>query len=435
MQEKPPVAATMPARWVPLLYFAFGHICLATAFAELALEPRSLAGFFYHPRMLAVVHLVTLGWISASILGALYVVGPLAFRMPMPAGPADYGAFLGFGIGVAGMVSHFWMDSPGGMAWAAGLVACAMSYVAGRALHRLARAPLPLESRLPMALALVNVILAAGLGVLLAVNKVSPILTVKHLDVVFAHAHLAALGWGTMMVMGAGYRILPMMLPAAMPRGLWVYASAVLLEGGTLGLFWAFFHGGRGLVLSGALAVAGILSFLSRVAWMLRHRRPGPTELRRPDWSVAHAIAALACLIGACGLGLYLAVADGSDETLALALAYGVLGLVGFLSQIVVGVFGRILPLFAWLWGFSDRAYAESPPSLHRAPARSLQGLVFALWTTGVPLLAAGLAADRPAVVSAGAGSLFVAVCAGLANAVVVLTRLWHRRAPAAPPQ
>jgi hypothetical protein len=425
----------MPARWVPLLYFAFGHICLATAFAALALEPRSLAGFSYHPRMLAVVHLVTLGWISASILGALYVVGPLAFRMPLPAGPADYAVFLGFAIGVAGMVSHFWMDLPGGMAWAAGLVACMMSYVAGRALKRLVKAPLPFEARLPLGLALVNVVLAAGLGALLAVNKVSPILAVKHLDAVFAHAHLAALGWGTMMVIGAGYRILPMILPAAMPRGLWVSASALLLEAGTLGLVWGFLHGGRGLAVSGLLAVAGIFCFLSRVVWMLRHRRPAPTELRRPDWSVAHAILALACLMAACGLGLYLTVAETSDETLALALAYGVLGLVGFLSQIVVGVLGRVLPLFAWLWGFSDRAYAESPPSLHRAPARSLQASVLALWTVGVPLLAFGLAADRLAVVSAGAAALFVAVCAGMANAVVVLTRLWYRRAPAAAPQ
>jgi uncharacterized membrane protein len=44
----------MPARWLPLLYFTFAHCCLAAAFAELAFEPGSLAGFFYHPRMLAV---------------------------------------------------------------------------------------------------------------------------------------------------------------------------------------------------------------------------------------------------------------------------------------------------------------------------------------------------------------------------------------------
>jgi hypothetical protein len=412
---------------MPLLYFAFAHCCLAAAFAELALEPRSVAGFFYHPRMLAVVHLVTLGWISASILGAIYVVGPLAFRMPMPAGSADYLAFVGFAVGVVGMVSHFWMDLPTGTAWAGGLVACAMTFVAVRTLLRLLAAPVPFEARLPMALAFVNVIAAAGLGVLVAVNKVSPIFEIRHLDAVFAHAHLAALGWGTMMVVGAGYRILPMILPAAMPRGPWVYASALLLEIGVAGLVWGFFNAGRGLAPCGVLAIAGIGCFLSRVVWMLRNRRPAPGELRRPDWGVGHAIQALACLIAASCLGLFLAVSERSETTLALALAYGVLGLVGFLSQIIVGVLGRVLPLFAWLWGFSDRAYAEPPPSLHRAPARSLQALVFALWTAGVPLLAVGLASDRTAPLVAGAWALFVAVCAGFVNAMLVLRRLWHR--------
>lgn len=420
-------APTMPTRFVPLLYFAFAHLCLAAAFAEVALEPAKVAGFFYHPRMLAVVHLVTLGWISASILGALYVVGPLAFRMPLPARPADYAAFAGFAVGVLGMVSHFWMELPAGMAWAAGLVAGSMTYVATRALRGLLAAPVPFEARLPMALALVNVIAAAGLGVLAAVNRVAPILTVPHLDAVFAHAHVAALGWGTMMVVGAGYRILPMILPAAMPRGLWAYASAIVLECGVLGLAWSFFSGGRGLPFAALLAVAGIALFLSRVVWMLRNRRPAPTDLRRPDWSVAHAIQAMACLVAACGLGSYLALSERSETTLALALAYGVLGLVGFLSQIIVGVLGRVLPLFAWLWGFADRAYVEPPPSLHRAPIRSLQAVVFAFWTAGVPLLAAGLATDRTVPASWGAWLLLTAVVVGVANAVVILARLWRR--------
>lgn len=426
----PALAATMPTRWIPLAYFAFAHLSLAAAFAVLALEPRSLVGFFYHPRMLAVVHLVTLGFISGSILGAIYIVGPLAFRMPLPARRLDWAALVGFAVGVLGMVSHFWMDLPDGMAWAAGLAGVAITVVALRVLEGLATAPVPWEARLPVALAFVNVLVAAGLGVLLALNKVSPILTVTHLDAVFAHAHLATLGWGTMMVIGAGYRVLPMILPAAIPRGPWAYASTLLLEAGVAGLVWAFLAGGRGLVFAAALVVAGIASFFSRVAWMLRNRRPPPTELRRPDWGVAHALQAFACLIAAAGLGVYLAVAERSETTLALAAAYGVFGLLGFLAQIIVGVELRLLPLFGWLWGFADRAQAELPPSLHQAPVRSLQALGFLLWTAGVPVLAGGLATGRAAVVSSGAGALLIAVIAGFVNATVGLRRLWRRYRP-----
>jgi len=421
-----PAAALMPARWPPLLYLAFAHLCLAAAFAALAGRPGNLTGFFYNPRMLAVVHLVTLGWISGSILGATYVIGPLAFRMPLPAGPADYAAFAGFAVGVVGMASHFWIDSPRGTAWGAALVAAAMTHVAVRGLAGLRHAPVNLEARLPMAFAFLNVMAAALIGFLLALNKVVPVLTIAHLDVVVAHAHLAALGWATMMVIGAGYRILPMVLPAEMPRGAVAFASPILVEGGVAALVWSLLSGGGGGPAV-VLTILGLLAFGSRVAWMLRHRRPPPAERPRPDWATAHALQAVVYLLGACGVGSVLAVAEPSETTLALANVYGVMALVGFLSQMVVGVLGRILPLFAWLWGFADRGHATMPSSLHAAPVRPLQALVFVLWTAGVPLLAFGLGGDRKRIVSAAGAMLLTAVVANLANGVVVLRRLWAR--------
>ena len=85
-----PKSGALPTRILPVLYFAFAHIALAVAFAAVAFDPVAVAGFFYHARIVAIIHLVTLGWISGSILGAVYIVGPLALRMPMPARRLDY---------------------------------------------------------------------------------------------------------------------------------------------------------------------------------------------------------------------------------------------------------------------------------------------------------------------------------------------------------
>src|SRR5262245_55948342 len=73
-----------PPRIVPILYFAIAHAALLTALAVVAFRPDEASGFFYQPRMVALVHLVTLGWITGSILGSLYVIGPMALRTPMP---------------------------------------------------------------------------------------------------------------------------------------------------------------------------------------------------------------------------------------------------------------------------------------------------------------------------------------------------------------
>jgi hypothetical protein len=58
--------AHLPPRLLPVLCFGAAHVALALAFGVVALDPRGVSGFFYHSRMLGIVHLVTLGWITAS---------------------------------------------------------------------------------------------------------------------------------------------------------------------------------------------------------------------------------------------------------------------------------------------------------------------------------------------------------------------------------
>ena len=60
-------------------------------------RPALPGGSFYHPRMVAIVHLLTVPWLTGSILGSFYIVGPLVLRIPMPAGKGDWPAFGSFG--------------------------------------------------------------------------------------------------------------------------------------------------------------------------------------------------------------------------------------------------------------------------------------------------------------------------------------------------
>ncbi len=415
--------ARLPDPRLPLWYFVFAHLALLSAFAAVAVAPATVAGFHYHPRMLAVVHLVTLGWITASILGALYMIVPMALAAPLPAGRADRWVFGGFAVGAAGMASHFWIDEPRGMAWAAVLAALAALWVAGRTASALRRAPLPAEVRLHFQLAFCNLLLAAILGVLIALDKFLPVLAGSSLDHVHAHAHLAAIGWATMMVVAAGYRLLPMILPAAAPRGPWLWVGAVLLEAGVLGLTVTLWTGRGGRLVWAATCAAGLGIALSRVRWMVRHSRPAPRGRRRTDAARIHLAAAGLWLGAAMGLGVALAATPPAAWRLPAILAYGVAGLVGFLSQMVVGVEGRLLPLYVWLRARRLRPAGRRPPPPSDLPGRRLQATVLGLWTIGVPLLAVGLTLDRHGLLRAGAVLLAAAAAAGLAQIAVLLRR------------
>ncbi len=425
-------AAFLPARRPPLLYLGFAHLCLATAFAVAAWRPAEIAGFYYHPRLIALVHLVTLGWIGSSILGALYIVGPLTFRIALPASRWDTAAFAAWAIAVTGVAAHFWLATLEGVAWAGVVAVCAMAFVGARVLVRLPAAPIPVEARLPAMLALVNMLAATGLGIALGFNKTSPFLPVSQLDAVIAHAHLAGIGFATLMVMGAGYRLLPMMLPSAPPRGAGPLLATAFTEAGTWLLAGGRLLGSPAASAAGAvLAAFGVATFLGQVGWMLRHRRPPPSAQPRPDPGVVHALAALFWLAVAGVLGVWLALWPASERALAGAMAYGVLALVGFLAQMVVGVSSRLLPMAGWLWGFYAREHRDTPPSPHTAMSRRAQMAGVGLWTAGVPALAFGLATDRLPLISWAAGALALAVVIDAANLALGLRRLSARAAKA----
>ena len=70
-------------------------------------------------------------------------------------------------------------------------------------------------------------------------------------------------------------------------------------------------------------------------------------------------------------LGVWLTVAAPSSNTLRVAMAYGVFGLVGFLAQMVVGMEGRLLPIFAWYWAYAEhRTTRARCSSQHEMPWR-----------------------------------------------------------------
>lgn len=417
----------MKTRLLPVLYFAVAHAALTSAFAAIAWRPEMVGGFFYHPRMLAVVHLVTLGWITASILGSLYIVAPLALRTPLHVNWLDYLAFALVTTGAVGMVAHFWIVEYRGMAWSGATAASGILVVAIRALPVISRAAIHRAVRLHIALAFANAGLAATMGVLLGVNKTTSVLPGRALDHVFGHAHLAAIGWASMTVIGVAYRLLPMVLPAAMPSGRTLYATAALLEAGVLVLFAAFTLHSALLWPGAALLILGFAVFLGHVVWMLRHSRPRPPAVRVPDPAVLHAGAALLSLVAACAAGAWLSHAAASASMLRMATVYGALGLVGFLAQMVIAMEGRLLPLFAWYWASQLAAGARPVMSPHEMPWRTGQLIVAPLFIVGVPALACGFGFEAPGVLRAGAGLLLIAALLNAVQIAVILRHAWGR--------
>ena len=404
----------IPPAALPLAYFGIAHLALAAALAMLVLDPGLAVAPTTGPRIIALLHLVTLGWVSGSILGALHIVAPLAFGVPMRARAADSFVCGTFAVGVAGMAAGFWTRRSEVVTAAAIAVLGAFAWVGARTLGGLRRARLPMAIPLHVALAFLNAGLTGLVGVVMALDTLGFHLSLRPLRWNAVHAHLGVLGWAVMMIFGAGYRLVPMVMPAAMPTGSTLAISAVLLEAGTLGVAAAL-AGGWDVRPWGLLVLASFASFFAHVRTMVRSRRPPPVDLPSPDWSTRQTFMALAYGLLAAALGAVLAFGEGSSS---LIWAYGITGLVGFVSQIVVGIQGRLLPLHAWYREMERLDGAPPPISAHALGSQRAARASFLLWLVGIPLLGAGFALRQAPLVAAGAALLLAAM----------LVNAWHGR-------
>jgi hypothetical protein len=366
---------------VPLAFLtcaAGAFVVASTGVAWLAPE---LAGYYYHPRLLALTHTVTLGWITLAIMGASYQLVPIVLERPIWSERLACWQLAILAVAVTGMAAHFYLGTWPGLAAAAGLLAV------GIALHLL-NMGMSLRGFREWTFSARLVVLGYGgltlttvFGLSLAANRLWTFLPGNFFPILHAHVHLALLGWVTPMIFGIAARVYPMFLLAPEPRGwaplLQVWGLALGVPAVVLGLV-----SGPALLVPGALAVvAAAGSHAACVLQMARRRkRPGL------DWGLRFTLTATAFVLPATILGVGLAADAFSGPRVALAYAVVVLG--GWISLTIVGMMLKIVPFLIWYRVYSPRAGREPVPTLAQLASPRAEGLCYALLTGGVVLLA-----------------------------------------------
>ena len=344
---------------VPFLYGLFAHGLFAVALALVAWEPTSIAGFFYHPRMIAVVHTLTLGWLSSSLIADSYREGSI--------GRLDRIGVVLWAATASGLPSHFWIEEFGGMAWSAGALVILATAFSLRGLALLATSERPWIPRMIESFAWINFLATAAIGLVIGLNRTHSILPGYSLHHAFGHAHLAAAGWVGLMLLARRLRN---------QRGdLWLAASVIALQLGILGCFVVLFSGEGSLLPVGILSLGG---WISIAVWMLVRWR-----------SLAVLPVSLAALLTA-AVAIHLLASGDATAIPHWLLIYGVCGLLWTLGGAVANGWTATLP-------------------------DSLAARLFRSWWLWATLLGVGLVSDRLLVLRVGAAGLALASAAGFA--------------------
>lgn len=391
-----------------LVYFAGGAIGLVLAAPDLA------NGRFFIPRVVALVHVFTLGWIILSIFGALCQFLPVAVGRPMRWRAVAHLSFGAQTLGVASFVVALLAGHRSLLLFGAALLSLAfVSFGAnlGATLASVRERSLTFWALCGAALFLVA---TPVYGVVLAFDLHDGGLA-DRFGTIGQHAHIAILGVVLMVMVGVAHRLLPMFLLTHGATERPAQLSLALLFG-SASLLTAPFGGGARVVLAGALGSAGVVAFLAQAVVFFRHRKK-----RAIDPGMRLAASGLVGLAIAVVLAPFALTRGMSD--LHLLTTYFVV-LLGAIALFVAGHYYKIVPFLVWNHRFGPLLGKQKVPRVAELFSEKVALADVALLVSGLGGLAIATYVGSEVLARVAA----IVFAAGALLEVIVIARVAQRR-------
>jgi hypothetical protein len=389
-----------PAPWLPLPFLLSGPLALAAAHLLLALRAETVTGSYRATATVAVTHLLVLGAVVATMMGALYQMTPVIFVAEAADGRLGLVQGALYTTGWVLMVCGF---LGGGRALLAvggtSVVLAVLLFLAilGRVLRTATQwdtAGWYLVTALALLVATVGVGLTFALDWRFGWFPIPP-----HLLAI--HVHLGGIGWLMLLIMGVSYRLVPMFAIAPAPTGLLARGNLGAFVGLLIGLVALLWRDAArpavAIVAWGLAAAVGI--YLFDMTRLYRQRR------RRYDLTLVTMWGAMACLGVAALMGALWSTGQPGRWFAATPwlLAYGYIALAGWCALAIGAHLVKIVPFLVWLHRYGRRLGRGPVPLLkdllpHRAAIAAIAG-----YAAGFLLTAAGLFADRAGMIRVGA--------------------------------
>jgi len=396
---------------IPYRYFATALAFHVVLWALIALNPTAVAEFVGGPGpVLAALHGLTLGVLSATAFGAAFQVLPVATGVPLRSTAA---ARLVSWLYIPGTAILLWgMHEGEHLPMAAGGIAVVCGFaifviLVGEVLWKAAAFEAVRHFGL---MAMIGLGLTVALGMILIVDDGHGILE-QRLDVAGAHVIVAVFGFMGMLAFGFSHILIPLFalaqgVPALESRaafGLVVVAVGAAALGSFLGT----------MILAGGAAIFGIVGAAVHFRSMWRCLRGGMRK--NLGVSLAMIVSGWGSLI--VGLVLFVAVSGDWLEDRGLRLSMFFI-LFGWLLTFLLGVLQRILP---FLGAMNATGAGNKPPRPSELAPEPLLRSHAALHFLALVLLGLGIALEDALYVRTGA-------IAGFFSALIFVgfaTRVW----------
>ena len=387
------------------LYAALSFLIAAVLLLSAA---GAFTGHYFNPHILAVTHMMALGWGAMIILGASHQLVPVLIEEGLYSERLAYASLILAGTGIPLLAYGFYVFNMGWPAqWGAILVN------AGLAAYLVNLTVSILKSRhenvhaVFVFTAVLWLLLTTLFGLLLVFNFTHSIFPKDSLYFLSLHAHMGIIGWFLLMVIGIGSRLIPMFLISKHTDAKTLWKVYYLINAG-LGAFifiFLFFPNGLLYALPSLLVAAGLALFgkYCRAAYRQRIRKQVDDQVKLSLLSVFMLAIPFASLL------LIICFLIFNGRQLNLVLLYGFTIFFGWITAIILGMTFKTLPFIVWNKVYHQKAGLGKTPSPKDLFSDKIFRSMSIAYLSGFVLFSAGILCAEVAVLNVAAFLLLAA--------------------------
>jgi len=347
---------------VVLPFYIYAALSFLVATIILFFSSSAFLQHYFHPRTLAITHMMALGWGTMMILGASHQLVPVLIEGKLYSNLLAYLSFVFAAIGIPLLVYGFYDFDFGWPAqWGAILINTAVIFYLINIAISMAKSQKENVHAVFVFTATLWLLITTIVGLFLIYNFTHNILSKDSLAYLPLHAHLGIIGWFLLLVIGVGSRLIPLFLISKYHNEKllwWIYA---LINVGLITFIICFLYTDiKGLFF---LPVATILisllmfGYFCYKAYQERLRRKVDDQLKISLLSVLMMLLPLIFLLILIVLLLF------SVDDPGLILTYGFCIFFGWITAIIFGMTFKTLPFILWNKTYHSKAGLGKTPN------------------------------------------------------------------------
>lgn len=398
---------TAPDSCLVILHYLTSGVVFLALTLFIFFFPESFTGHYFNPKLLAFTHIGVLGWISMIIFGALYQLLPVIVEKPLYSEKLGWITYALLLPGTLLLTSGFWYFKLNtGLFTGGALVLLAMTTFSFNIFKTIRsgkkRDLIEVEFT---GTSLLWLLLTVITGFTLALNLRLAFLPKEHLEYLKLHAHMGAIGWFLMLIIGVTAKLIPMFsLTHQVNKKLLSKTYWLLQSGLVLFIFhrlWSWHE--LVLWLSWGALITGLGFYLAFIFRVFRKR------LRRKlDLAMKFTYITFPLLVLPIATGSFLLIyKDIPGNYSPHFLVYGITLFLGFIGLLILGQTYKTLPFILWLsklQPFAGKYKISMPQHLFSSGLLKFQ---FILYLAALTLLIPAIVIDHILMIRL-AGSLFV---------------------------